>query len=442
MAAKLERAGQQATGSEELEALFRETRELQRRRRRRRLLSVAAVAAGIVAGLIGFRGSGGGRHVGAGSASPGGGAGGERTSRVVGGGFATGLVALIFSQISGEVLWAANGFAMERSDDGGVRWTDITPANLVADDPGARIEGFTARGLHDLWFAASDAGDATAQGLRGFAIEDSSDGGARWQWTAVPCSDCLSMALSFVTAARGWALGTPGRLYTTADSGRRWSALPNAPAASSAPRGLTFTGALTGWLTTGPNLYVSHDGGLHWRPVRLPRATPGTAPFRLGRPQFFGRRVGVIPGVQIGGETVIYETSDAGKQWTAIAVPVVRQIGARGRWQLPQADFSTRKVWSLQLLNGPLAPLIVTANAGRSWTRVPEPPTYADVQPVWQFAMAIPTDGWLLAAAAPCAPGRPSADCGVPLMLRTTDTGRTWRVIHRPPAPSSETHTR
>lgn len=65
-----------------------------------------------------------------------------------------------------------------------------------------------------------------------------------------------------------------------------------------------------------------------------------------------------------------------------------------------------------------------------------------NVQPVWQFAMAIPTDGWLLAVAAPCAPGRPSADCGVPLMLRTTDTGRTWRVIHRPPAPSSETHTR
>jgi hypothetical protein len=46
--------------------------------------------------------------------------------------------------------------------------------------------------------------------------------------------------------------------------------------------------------------------------------------------------------------------------------------------------------------------------------------------------MASTTTGWILAAAAPCGSGPARINCGVPIMLRTTDGGREWRTVPRP----------
>jgi hypothetical protein len=71
------------------------------------------------------------------------------------------LVTLSFSPIAGEDLWAGNGLAVYRSDDGGIRWTNITPTNLVGDDPAVRFTGFTSYGGSQLWFSATEAENVT-----------------------------------------------------------------------------------------------------------------------------------------------------------------------------------------------------------------------------------------------------------------------------------------
>jgi hypothetical protein len=111
------------------------------------------------------------------------------------------LVALSFSPIVGEQLWAGNGGAIYRSDDGGIRWRTITPPNLVGDDAAVRVTGFTSYGGSQLWFSATEAGNVTRH-LRAFAIDHSADGadahgpGRECQRArAAPCPSPLGAAL-------------------------------------------------------------------------------------------------------------------------------------------------------------------------------------------------------------------------------------------------------
>jgi photosystem II stability/assembly factor-like uncharacterized protein len=407
------------------------------RQRRHRGIAVAATAAlaGIVTIVLAFIGGGNSSGRAGGSAHAGNPASpdGHGSSS---GDFARGLLALAFAPIAGQDVWAANGLAIDRSNDGD-RWTNITPANLVGDDPGARIAGFTSLGPRDLWLAATEAGDAMTNGLRGFAIERSTDGGRTWHWAGIAGCDavagahassgCSTTSLSFISPRRGWALGSNGDLYMTIDAGARWSFVTKAPvAAAAASEAVDFTAQTTAWLTAGPWLYRSRDGGQHWRRDTLPQAgRTGAHPALLGVPHFFDASIGVIPAVLSNGRTVIYRTSDGGRHWTSESVPVSPEVGPPARWSPPALTVSSDEVWSMQ------RGLLVTANAGRSWMTIPPPPTYADATPIWQFAMATATTGWILAAAAPCGSGPARINCGVPIMLRTTDAGSEWHVVPR-----------
>ena len=77
----------------------------------------------------------------------------------------------------------------------------------------------------------------------------------------------------------------------------------------------------------------------------------------------------------------------------------------------------------------------VTADAGQDWASVPAPPTYSKGEPVWGFAMTSTTSGWLAAAATPCGNG-PQDICAVPVLLRTSDRGKTWRMVPSNPKAS------
>lgn len=79
--------------------------------------------------------------------------------------------------------------------------------------------------------------------------------------------------------------------------------------------------------------------------------------------------------------------------------------------------------------------LYVTADAGQDWASVPAPPTYREGEPVWGFAMTSTTSGWLAAAATPCGNG-PQDLCAVPVLLRATDQGKTWRMVPTNPQAS------
>jgi hypothetical protein len=221
------------------------------------------------------------------------------------------LVTLSFSPIEGEDLGAGNGLAVYRSDDGGIRWTDITPTNLVGDDPTVRFTGFTAYGGSQLWFSATEAENVTPQHLRGVAIEHSADGGRTWSWTGVTsCSGC-SMSLSFVSRTLGWALGSNGDLYETADGGTHWTLQPATAATAAASSGaIDFVDASSGWLSSDRELYETSDGARSWSRVELPPVGPSKSlPALLGSPRLFSSDDGILPATLSNGKSVVYITS-------------------------------------------------------------------------------------------------------------------------------------
>jgi len=339
------------------------------------------------------------------------------------------LVALSFSPIAGEDLWAGNGLAVYRSDDGGIRWTNITPTNLVGDDPTVRFTGFTSYGGSQLWFSATEAENVTAQHLRGFAIEHSANGGRTWTWTGVPsCSGC-SMSLSFVSSTLGWALGSNGDLYETADGGTHWRLLPATAATAAASSGaIDFVDASSGWLSSGRDLYKTSDGARSWSRVELPAVGPSKSlPARLGSPRFFSSDNGILPATLSTGKAVVYLTSDAGRSWSYRSAPIAMGENSHGWWTMPFFSASSPTVWTISAGTQ----LFVTGTAGLTWSRVAPPALYGKGDPVWGFAMLTTSTGWLDATATPCDDG---GECAVPVLLRTTDAGRTWQAIQQPAA--------
>ena len=339
------------------------------------------------------------------------------------------LVTLSFSPIEGEDLGAGNGLAVYRSDDGGIRWTDITPTNLVGDDPTVRFTGFTAYGGSQLWFSATEAENVTPQHLRGFAIEHSADGGRTWSWTGVPsCSGC-SMSLSFVSRTLGWALGSNGDLYETADGGTHWTLQPATAATAAATSGaIDFVDASSGWISSGRELYETFDGARSWSRVELPPVGPSKSlPALLGSPRLFSSDDGILPATLSNGKSVVYITSDAGRSWSYRGAPVAMGENSSGWWRTPSFSASSPMVWTISAGTQ----LFVTGTAGRTWSRITPPALYGKGDPVWGFAMLTTSTGWLDAAATPCDDG---GECAVPVLLRTTDAGRTWKVIQQPAA--------
>lgn len=211
--------------------------------------------------------------------------------------------------------------------------------------------------------------------------------------------------------------------------GKQWRLIAKtAPAVNAFANAVDFTSATTGWLAATPRLYRSIDGGRSWKEVDLPAGSNGHLPARLGVPHFFSAKAGELPAVLRDGSMVIYTTSDSGRHWTVEPTPVSEAVDSPAWWVLPHLYVSTHTVWSTW--SG--TRLYVTADAGKRWSVVPSPPVYADDQPNWGFAMTTPTIGWIDASAAPCPGGRRVGNCGVPILLRTTDGGRHWQTINAP----------
>jgi photosystem II stability/assembly factor-like uncharacterized protein len=333
------------------------------------------------------------------------------------------FAALAFGMFDGGDVWAANGGGIWRTNDDGMHWSDITPSNLVGDDAAVRLTGFGWFGREDLWFSATEAGDVTKQGLRGFAIERSNDGGLAWHWTALPtCSGC-AMSFSFVDAERGFALGGNGTLYSTCNGGASWSVVSTQLPRSSAPA-IDFVNAKVGWLSSANLLERTTDAGRTWLHVALPLTT--SAPLALSAPHFFSAADGFVVATLAGRKGVLYATEDGGSRWRAEPLPAAPNPPSLspGWYSEPAFEVSSPDDWAMRA--GPR--LYVTGDAGQHWAEMPGPPTYGKGDPIWGFAVTSTATGWLAAAATPCGNG-PKDLCAVPVLLLTTNHGKTWRVV-------------
>ena len=167
------------------------------------------------------------------------------------------------------------GIAVLVSTAGGARWQ---PVKTLAD-----------RHVYRPDVVAPDA--AHADFISGSTIAGTSNGGR--SWTTLYRAPVALQAISFTPAADGWALGTVakpnarhGVLLRTTDGGVRWTA-PRAPCNPQATGALSFVNARDGWASclinpgvgmSAKTIYETSDGGVHWKAVATTRRLGAVGP--------------------------------------------------------------------------------------------------------------------------------------------------------------------
>jgi photosystem II stability/assembly factor-like uncharacterized protein len=215
------------------------------------------------------------------------------------------------------------------------------------------------------------------------------DGGRTWTQRAEgppgqvppPALPCLG-PIRFVSPARGW-LGRcgDGRLYTTADGGRRW-----APVAIPLPRGSDArfdlpwlaggSGVLAATLGTRPPgedgltravaFAVSRDGGLTWSVVATRRVA------RCPLPSVAGPWPTAVAGardwwIAAGGSPPVFEvTTDAGLTWRRV---VARGLPSGACAVVSVSAAGARTAWVVARTRAGGSALFRTADGGRTWKR-------------------------------------------------------------------------
>jgi photosystem II stability/assembly factor-like uncharacterized protein len=254
-----------------------------------------------------------------------------------------------------------------RTVDGGKHWQDVTPPVKIAASSA---------------FAGRDAAWIEAGALRPAAKEPlyrTLDGGRTWRLVGAVPSEC---ALDFVDRRHGWcsAIGAATgsetvNLLRTTDGGATWrtashtglydkgstqGALP-----FSCDKTIAFTSPAVGWAAQycnggNPRLFVSRDGGTHWRAlglIPLPKQLLPTAGEGVSLPAVSGSRI--VVSVDVGGlphgATVIATSRNGGKTWHTQLVP-----GAMRYWTV---DLIDGRHWLLT--DG--TTLVSTADAGHRW---------------------------------------------------------------------------
>lgn len=245
------------------------------------------------------------------------------------------------------------------------------------------------------------------------------NGGGIWE--------ACRLALSFVSPARGFALGSNDIMYRTRTGGRTWDIVDRHTPATHAD-GFEFVSSNVGWLVTGLRLEKTTDGGIHWHTDGLPVGKGMTAIRSLGPPVFFDTTNGLVAATLANNSGVLYITHDGGRRWASLPLPGPPAAQFSTWFTMPALMAVSRTTWALTSGRG----LFVTVDAGRRWAKVMSPRTYGKDDPIWGFVMDNASSGWLAAAATPCGPSAVDL-CAAPVLLHTSTAGRDWALFHTGP---------
>ena len=182
--------------------------------------------------------------------------------------------------IDSEHGWVAGGDRIDRTDDGGASWTQVTVAGaslravsfvdalhgwacgslgrlLVTTDGGETWDeqaSGTSADLNDLKFV--DVGHGWAVGASGSIIA-TADGGLTWSRQSSDVTGNL-VAVDFVDQSRGAVCG-PGGVCATVDGGHTWSSHGSGPNDD-----ICLAGSTQGWGVSMSDVVETHDNCATW----------------------------------------------------------------------------------------------------------------------------------------------------------------------------------
>ena len=353
--------------------------------------------------------------------------------------------------------WALVGDSeLWRTVDGGLSWANVSPPHLpdrvVNADRNFFLDGRRA------WITQLGGGRKGSPLY--WVTFRTVDGGRTWQH-GESLGDPFNPGSAqqyYIDANTGWlwlydddpSHTTWPILYRTLDGGLHWTLITSnagsgASSGTAIPCGasITFASVPTGWMSLGfceqtpsqngltvPDLrwvrdifLATHDGGSTWQVQPLP-ITPALGT-RFNPPVFFDQLHGIMQ-VDSSSHPTLLATSDGGNRWSVRSLPDVEQVGvdfvdANHGWAIggPSSMFTKTRDNSQQIIS---LPLYHTDDGGSTWT-----PVQTNVrleQPIgivyssFYFVDQKIGFGTLFTFAS-----------GPTEFLKTTDGGRTWRVV-------------
>lgn len=286
-----------------------------------------------------------------------------------------------------------------------------------------------AQELRDLDFVSAQTGWAVGDGI----LLGTVDGGQHWRQLGQPAAG-PPRQVHFAGPTEGWGVAggadhsdqrsVPAtRLVHTSDGGQTWATL----AAPAPPQSVCFTAPDDGWLASDRTVWRSTDGGRSWgsQPSFI-------LPVAASEPPFFAELQCARPGAawvrfdsddHYAGHSpyALYTSGDGGAHWRGVlsalgGVLPVRLPGGPGSYPGPFSVIDPRQ--ALLLSPTPAAEAtgaVLISQGGSRLRRLPDLPGTTLFMPR-SVSFASATHGWVVGANL----------AGRPVLLATTDGGRSW----------------
>lgn len=283
---------------------------------------------------------------------------------------------------------------LARTTDGARTWTDVTPAVAVGMLSTANAtQVLDAVGPETAYLTVTVSSNESQPGTT--RVFCTSDGGLSWTESAPLTAEGAPRELSFTDPLHGWLLWDEGaamghdpvRVYRTTDGGSRWSLTAQSPAMNSNSSagipvgcdktGITFASAGAGWMSSDCAVGLS-------------------------------------------GELLV--SRDGGVTWAAARLPVPASVCAGTDCVLSGPEFTDGTGFLTVAAYNGATTLLVTRDLGQTWQSVPLPSGYAYGRyPYPRITFFDPEHGVLVSAGSQGTIGA--------VFYTTSDGGQTWAAV-------------
>ena len=319
--------------------------------------------------------------------------------------------------------WGITETQIVRTNDGGITWYNVTPAELT--ETGYSVRYF-ALDPNQLWVQIPDYSNFPNSGF----LYRTTDGGLTWTKSETPFS---GGGLEFLDAENGWILADLGvgagsnavAVYHTTDGGANWNlAFTNDPNQAKAGDSLPLGGLKSGiapldtqtaWVygvVYAPGtvyLFRTEDGGENWSAVTsvpLPEGAEN-AELSIDRLEFLTSTDAVMTMRVTSDESklAVYTSNDSGDTWS-LTPSLIPDGGS--------ADFLSAT--EVVIYNG--EQFYFTRDAAQTWNMISPDIVFGDTFAMMDFVNT--SSGWVLTL-------DPTSQH--PTLYRTTDGGSTWSPV-------------